>query len=155
MTSFSPGGACFGISYQKEILTIRITGFFIKTTLEGEIKTRFKGYGLTHCCAQEDFIISSHHSNNAVLCDQANGDLAWKFEDNKLQTPRTATVDENGCVLVIGETSNNVFNISSDGQNWREILNDIDKPYTIHHDKVSKLMVITNKTGLTKVFQKL
>ncbi|CAC5361365.1 unnamed protein product [Mytilus coruscus] len=154
LSSFSTIDECFGLSFLNEMLTIRITGSFLKTTLTGEIKTRFTGDGLTHCCAVDDRIISSHHSNNSVLCYQTNGDLVWQFQDPELQTPRDVAVDENGCVFVTGEKSNNLFAISPDGQSGREIFNALDKPYVIHFDKTSKLMVIANDTGSAKVYQK-
>ncbi|VDI63515.1 Hypothetical predicted protein [Mytilus galloprovincialis] len=84
-----------------------------------------------------------------------NGDLTWQFQDPKLQTPRDLTVDDTGFVLVIGETSNNVFAISPDGQIGREVLNNLDKPYAIDFDKTSKLMVITKITGSANVYQKM
>lgn len=63
-------------------------------------------------------------------------------------------MDENDCVFVIGGKSNKVFGISSDGQIGTEILNDLDKPYAIHFDKTSKLMVIANESGSIKVYKK-
>lgn len=155
ISSFTTDDMCYGISFLNGMLTMRITGNFLKTTLEGDIKTRIKADCKTHCCAIEDLIISSHCSNNSVLCFEADGDLAWQFQDPKLQAPRDVTVDENGCILVIGEKSNNLYAISSDGRNGREIINNLDNPYSIHFDKASKLMVITNKAGSAKVYQKM
>lgn len=60
-----------------------------------------------------------------MLCYKTNSDLAWQFKDPKLHIPRELTVAENGCVLVVGETSNNVFAISPDGQIGKELLNNL------------------------------
>ncbi|CAC5361361.1 unnamed protein product [Mytilus coruscus] len=143
LSSFSSEDTWFGLSFLNENVTIRITGTFLTTTLEGEIKSRVKGDGLTHCCAGEGCVLSSNYSNHSVLCYKTNGDLAWQFQNPKLQTPRDVTVDENGCVLVTGETSNKLFAISPNGQVWREILNNLDKPYAIEYDKASRLMPST------------
>ncbi|CAC5410900.1 unnamed protein product [Mytilus coruscus] len=155
LSSFSTSDNCYGLSFLNELLTLRITGSFITTTLTGKIKSTLEEADCsTYCCASEDCIISSNRTNHSVLCYKTNGDPAWQFQDQKLQTPRDVTVDENGCVLVVGAKSNNVFVISSDGQRGREILNDLDKPYTVHFDKTSKLMVVANRSGSAKVFTK-
>lgn len=154
LSSFSTADACYGLSCLNDMLTIRIPKYFVTTTLEGEIKNKIKTECTTHCCAVEDRIISSNHAHNSVLCYQGNGDLAWKFKDSKLQTPRDVTVDENECVFVTGEKSNNMFAISPDGQIGKEILENLDKPFAIHYDKKSELLVVTNKCGSAKVFQK-
>ncbi|CAC5361363.1 unnamed protein product [Mytilus coruscus] len=154
LSSFRTDGTCYGLSCLNEILTIRLTGFFLQTTLDGEIKNKFYGDCKTHCCAIEEYILSSNCFNDSVLCYKTNGDFAWQFQDPKLQTPRDVTVVENSCVLVVGEKSNNLFAISSDGQIGREIINNLDRPYSIHFDKTTKLMVITTDTGSAKVYQK-
>lgn len=75
--SFPTGDKCYGLSYLNEMLTIRIRGSFLRMTLEGEMIGKFKADCTTHCCAGEGCIISSHNSNNSVLCYGNYGDLAW------------------------------------------------------------------------------
>lgn len=152
MSSFSTGDPCFGLSFVNEILTIRITGSFLRMTLDCAITSTLQANCRTHCCATDDCILSSSYENNSVLCYKMNSDLAWQFHDPNLQYPCGVTVVEDGFVLASGEKSNNIFVISPDGQSGREILNTLDKPYAIHLDKASKLMVVVSRTGLVKLY---
>lgn len=108
MSSFRTDDMCFGLSCLNETLTIRITGSFLRTTLDGQIKSKFEADCLAQCCATDDCIISSKSLNNSVLCYKMNGDLSWQFQDPNLQYPGGVTVVEDGFVLVTGEKSNNI-----------------------------------------------
>ncbi|XP_052081063.1 uncharacterized protein LOC127719043 [Mytilus californianus] len=154
VSTFSTFDPCYGISFRNDTLTIRISGYFLLTTLSGEVKARLKAIGSTHCCTGEDSIFSSSSSSHRVLCFNNDGDLTWQFQDSKLQSPKDVAVDENGFVLAVGEISNNCFAISPDGQTGREILSNLDYPYSLAFDKTSKLMVITNKKGSVRVYNK-
>lgn len=154
LSTFSTVDPCYGISFLNDTLAIRISGFFLLTTIHGTVKAKLKAIGSTHCCAGEDNIFSSSSSSHKVLCFNKDGDLIWHFQDSKLQTPKDVVVDENGFLLAVGESSKNCFAISPDGKTGREIISNLDNPYSLDFDKTSKLMVITNKNGFVRVYHK-
>ncbi|CAC5399367.1 unnamed protein product [Mytilus coruscus] len=87
--------------------------------------------------------------DHSVVCCDRDGSRVWTFKDTSvLETPRDITVDNDGNLFVVGETSSNVVIISNDGKHHRQILTDEDglrKLSTIFFDKQTRKLLVANK----------
>ncbi|XP_052080361.1 uncharacterized protein LOC127718397 [Mytilus californianus] len=85
---------------------------------------------------------------NSVVCCDRDGSCVWTFRDTLvLKTPRGITVDNDGNVFVVGETSSNVVIISNDGKHHRQILTNKDglrAPSAIFFDKQTRTLLVAN-----------
>ncbi|CAG2229939.1 unnamed protein product [Mytilus edulis] len=68
-------------------------------------------------------IYYTNWSDHSVVCCDRNGSRVWRFKDTSvLKYPSGITVDNDGNVFVVGETTSNVILISNDGKIHRKIL---------------------------------
>ncbi|CAG2229940.1 unnamed protein product [Mytilus edulis] len=87
--------------------------------------------------------------DHSVVCCDYDGSRVWSFEDTSvLAIPGGITVDNDGNVFVVGQSSSNVAIISNDGKLHREILTDKDglrEPSAIFFDTQTKKLLVANK----------
>ncbi|XP_071149175.1 uncharacterized protein [Mytilus edulis] len=97
-----------------------------------------------------DKIYYTNWRDHSVVCCDHDGSRVWSFEDTSVLTiPGGITVDNDGNVFVVGQSSSNVAIISNDGKLHREILTDKDglrEPSAIFFDtQINKLLVANKK----------
>jgi DNA-binding beta-propeller fold protein YncE len=64
----------------------------------------------------------TNYRTHTVTCCDLHGKAQWEFKDERvLQSPRGISVDNEGNVYVVGNSSRNVVVISSDGQRHRQL----------------------------------
>lgn len=76
-----------------------------------------------------------------------DGNLMWKFENEKYKSLRHVTLDDEGNVYVTDRDSNTIVCVSKDAQHYREILTGSDglnKPFCIHFDKRENVLLVNN-----------
>ncbi|CAC5392937.1 unnamed protein product [Mytilus coruscus] len=88
----------------------------------------------------DDTIYHTNYQTNSVTCYDEHGKLQWTFKnENVLTTAHGISVDNDGNVYVVGQTSTNVVVLSADGQQHKEILTASDgltDPCSIDYCKV-------------------
>lgn len=99
---------------------------------------------------------NTYYKTNFVTCYDLQGTVKWKFKnENVLNGPRGISVDNDGNVYVIGNSSTNVTVVSADGQHHKEKLagrNDIVSPYSLNYDKRTNQLLIANYGKNTLIF---
>lgn len=90
---------------------------------------------------------SSYHYHTVVCCDM-QGTTQWTFKNEKvLKNPSGISADSDGNVYVVGNRTNNVVVISSDGRTHRELLsiNDgLKSPYSINFGRSTNHLLVAN-----------
>ncbi|CAG2223137.1 unnamed protein product [Mytilus edulis] len=93
-----------------------------------------------------DKIYLTNWRKNTVTCYNLQGNILWTFQKNGvLANPHGIDVDEIGNLYVVGTSSKNVVAISSDGQQYKEILSASDgliKPFSLHYSESKKQLLV-------------
>ncbi|CAC5383545.1 unnamed protein product [Mytilus coruscus] len=83
----------------------------------------------------------------AIYFCSLDGNLMWKFENEKYKSLRHVTSDDEGNVYVTDRNTNTVVVVSDDAKHYREILTESDglnKPFGIHFDKRENVLLVNN-----------
>jgi hypothetical protein len=93
-------------------------------------------------------VIYTDRTQKTINCCLFNGTPVWQFKnEDVLVIPRGITVDENGNVYVVGESTSNTVVISADGQYQKKILTSDDglnKPSAVCFDEPKKHLLVAN-----------
>ncbi|XP_071148327.1 E3 ubiquitin-protein ligase TRIM71-like [Mytilus edulis] len=145
-------GCSYGITHDHDSLFVCVGG-------RGIYKVNSADYTTSHVISCElpwgsyisvfnKKIYFTNGDSNSVACCDHNGARVWTFKDySVLKEPRGIAVDNDGNVLIVGESSSNVVIISKDGTHHKEILTKGDgllKPTAIFFDKQNKKLLVTN-----------
>jgi DNA-binding beta-propeller fold protein YncE len=84
------------------------------------------------------------------------GTTQWEFKDEwVLKGPCGISVDNDGNVYVVGNSSNNVVVISPDGQRYRELLSSMDgllHPVVLEYDKSTNRLLVVSESKSAFLF---
>ena len=98
-----------------------------------------------------DKIFQTNKINNSVTCYTINREKLWEFRDKSvLGKPIGVAVDNNCSIYVTSVNYNKVIVLSSDGKQWRQLLDQNDGmsgPYAIYIDKTTNNILINNLLG--------
>ncbi|XP_071148308.1 uncharacterized protein [Mytilus edulis] len=143
-------GPSFGITRDQDSLFVCVQGLGIYKvntvdyTTSHVISCNLPQY--SYVSVSNDKIYYTDNNDNSVVCYDRNGSRVWTFKDELvLKGPRGITLDNDGNVYVVGEKSSNVFIISSDGKQHKEILTKGDgllQPTAIFFDKEKRELLI-------------
>lgn len=138
------------VAYKKELLYVVIVGGKIEVlNLNGELTRSFSCpvlhvgaivIGSNRMFLNEDF-------KPTVYCCNLDGVVIWRFTNDKIKFPIRLTTDEYGDVFVTSQMPANVVVVSSDGQQYKELLTQTDglqMPTGIHYDKSSSCLLVCN-----------
>lgn len=91
-----------------------------------------------------------------VTCCDLNGTTKWIFKNQGvLRNPLGISLDNDGNIYVVGNSSNNVVLISPDGQYHRQILSKDDglvDPHVLHYDCSSNKLLVANQKNTAFLF---
>jgi sugar lactone lactonase YvrE len=90
----------------------------------------------------DQLLFCSEENQNDIKCFTPSGDVLWRFRHNSMLSPHQISVDRDGFIYVSCYKSNNIFVISSDGQNGKEILdsaNGLVNPTTLSKNNIFML----------------
>lgn len=172
---FKPGLAILNLQLQKKKTFIELPGRTYGVTKEGQsLFTCVQNQGIyeinltdfkttriircditssSHIAVYSDKIYYTDNNEDCVICCDREGLHIWTFKDvSVLQNPRGIAVDD-GNVFVVGEMTDNVITIASDGNSYRELLTKhqgLSSPSAIFVDRKKKNILVAN-TG-TKAF---
>ncbi|CAG2246607.1 unnamed protein product [Mytilus edulis] len=95
-----------------------------------------------------DKLFYTNFGNDSVTCCDYHGNMIWTFSDTRvLSSPLGISVDNDGCVFVVGYDTQNVVVISPDGQRCRQLLSRDDglkRPHVLHSDTSSNKLLVAN-----------
>ncbi|XP_071123276.1 uncharacterized protein [Mytilus edulis] len=118
--------------------------------------TKAKVTDLSYVATFRDNIFYTDCNDGNVTCIDFQGNVQWVFENESVLNAHFGiSVDRDGNVYVVGEYSNNVVVISSNGQTYRELLtseNGLNGPVVIHVDRPSCKMLVANRAGKAFVY---
>ncbi|CAC5386364.1 unnamed protein product [Mytilus coruscus] len=172
---FKPGLAILNLKQQKKKTFIELPGRTYGVTKDGQsLFTCVQNHGIyeinltdfktiriircditssSHIAVYADKIYYTDNNEDCVICCGRKGSHIWTFKDvSVLQNPRGIAVDD-GNVFIVGEMTDNVIAISSNGNNYRELLTKnegLSSPSAIFVDRKKKNILVAN-TG-TKAF---
>ncbi|CAC5388387.1 unnamed protein product [Mytilus coruscus] len=103
-------------------------------------------------CYVAHFGDKMYHTNNkteSVICYEQQGTVQWTFKNKSvLKNPCGISVDNDGNVYVVGNTSNNVVVISPDGKQHKKLLTASDglsKPYSLDFCRSTNRLLVANR----------
>jgi DNA-binding beta-propeller fold protein YncE len=95
-------------------------------------------------------------NTHTVTCCDLHGTTQWEFNDQRvLKCPCGISVDNEGNVYVVGNGSNNVVVISSDGQRHRQLLskrNGLARPAVLDYDRSTNNVLVVNDRDTAFLF---
>jgi DNA-binding beta-propeller fold protein YncE len=102
-----------------------------------------------YVATSRDKLYYTTFNTHTVTCCDLHGTTQWQFNDQRvLRRPFGISVDNEGNVYVVGNSSNNVVVISSDGQRHRQLLSYKDgllNPVVLDYDRsTNRLLVVNN-----------
>ena len=93
---------------------------------------------------------------HTVTCCDLHGTTQWEFNDERvLRAPHGISVDNDGNVYVVGNSTNNVAVISPDGQRHKQLLSDKDglvKPAVLDYDRLTNRLIVVNEKDTAFLF---
>ncbi|XP_063399122.1 uncharacterized protein LOC134683737 [Mytilus trossulus] len=117
-------------------------------------KTSVSDYSCVATFGDEIFYTNCKYNN--VTCADFQGKTRWMFKNETvLKSPFGISVDRDGNIYVVGKDSNNLVVISSNGQNYRELLtseNGLEAPVIVNVEKSSCKILVTNRKGKAFVY---
>ncbi|CAG2246605.1 unnamed protein product [Mytilus edulis] len=103
-----------------------------------------------------DKLFYTKFDNDSVTCCDYKGNTIWTFRDiSVLSAPLGISVDNDGCVYVVGFDSNNVVVISPDVQRCRQFLSREDGlsgPQVLHYDQSTNQLIVANRANHAFLF---
>jgi DNA-binding beta-propeller fold protein YncE len=103
-----------------------------------------------------DKLYYTNTNTNTVTCCDLHGTTQWEFKDERvLQDPLGISVDNDGNVYVVGNSTNNVVVISPDGQRHRQLLSSKDglsTPCVLNYDQSTNRLLVVNKRSTAFLF---
>ncbi|CAC5408464.1 unnamed protein product [Mytilus coruscus] len=98
-----------------------------------------------------DKLFYTNCDNNCVTCCDYHGNILWTFRNESvLLTPLGISVDNDGHVIVVGCSTQNVVVISPDGQRYRQLLsskNGLRCPQALHYDTSTSELLVANRSN--------
>ncbi|XP_071142107.1 uncharacterized protein [Mytilus edulis] len=159
-SEINTSGGCYGISYNDNNLYVVIdmsimhemdmTGTVIRTiTLPSN--------DINDITVDRDRLVCI--DKKTIHCCSLDGELLWKFENDKFQDLRSVTTDYEGNVYVINFSNYTVVVVSDDGKHFRELVTESDGlecPVGIYFDKKESVLLVSLLqfllVGVTEVF---
>lgn len=89
-------------------------------------------------------------NETSIYCCSLDGKLLWKFKDKMYQSLNRLTTDDENNVYVADLNSITVFFVSSDGNQYRELLSESDglnMTSLIHFDKKENVLLVCSNVG--------
>jgi DNA-binding beta-propeller fold protein YncE len=112
--------------------------------------------GLDYVATCRDKLYYTTFYPHTVTCCDLHGTTQWQFNDERvLQSPCGISVDNEGNVYVVGNSSNNVVVISSDGQRHRQLLSETDglvHPFVLDYDRSTNRLLVVNERDTAFLF---
>ncbi|XP_071126772.1 uncharacterized protein [Mytilus edulis] len=151
LKTYSLDSSCAGISYseQKIILCSTEKGILELNQHDGSVKTivsvPLDSYSRVALLGNKIYYTKLH--NESVTCCNLQGNIQWTFKNPEMACPFGVTVDTFGNVFVAGNYTCNVFVISSDGKQHKELLSAKDgvyMPSCLSYDRANNQLLVTN-----------
>ena len=112
--------------------------------------------GLDYVATSRDKLYYTNYNTHTVICCDLHGTTQWEFNDQRvLQRPCGISVDNEGNVYVVGNSSKNVVVISSDGQRHRQLLSNKDglvSPLVLDYDRSTNKLLVVNERDTAFLF---
>ena len=109
-----------------------------------------------YVATSRDKLYYTNYNTHTVTCCDLHGTTQWQFNDQRvLQYPCGISVDNEGNVYVVGDISNNVVVISSDGQRHRQLLSSKDglvRPAVLDYNRSTNNLLVVNDNDTAFLF---
>ncbi|XP_063399498.1 uncharacterized protein LOC134684146 [Mytilus trossulus] len=103
-----------------------------------------------------DKIYHTNNNSESVTCYDLQGTVEWTFQNERVLGGLVGiSVDNDGNVYVVGESSNNVVVISTDGQQYKEVAKDSDglfNPQCLDNNKNTNQLLVSNFSTTAMTF---
>lgn len=145
----STSDLCRGISYNDNNLYVVIGGCILHVmNLTGKIirTIPLPSDTIFDITVDRDRLVFVEYIS--IYCCSLDGNLIWKFENEKYQDFRRVTTDSEGNVYVTDLNTNTVVVVSADGRQYREILtesNGLNCPRGIYFEKPENVLVVCDR----------
>jgi len=98
----------------------------------------------------------TNYDTDTVTCCDLHGTTQWKFNNKRvIRAPLGISVDNDGNVYVVGNSTNNVVVISPDGQRHRQLLSNKDGlkyPKALNYDRSTNRLLVVNYANTAFLF---
>lgn len=144
-------GKCYGIDFVNNRIIVSMDKSNLLQMYDTNGKLLQQVYMPTkdfaYVVQNDQLLFCSEENQNDIKCFTPSGDVIWRFRHNSMLSPHQISVDRDGFIYVSCYKSNNIFVISSDGQNGKEILDSADglvNPSAIHISKDHNQILVCN-----------
>ena len=150
---------CYGIRhYSSELVVLCDDGF--STTeiqvlgLQGETKTTISMNKSGKSALKNPWYLALNPDGQQfyitdrgrLVCLDISGSVMFEYKDNNLENARGVTIDQQGLLYVCGTTSNNIFEVTSDGNSGKVFISetDITAPEAVCYSDEKRLLLVTS-----------
>ncbi|KAJ8319564.1 hypothetical protein KUTeg_002878 [Tegillarca granosa] len=116
------------------------------------IKTVTSGYYTEYitCTTDRIYLISGY---NKLVCLDMNGSQMFSYTNNNFSGGQGISVDKEGNIYCCGNWSNNIHQLTPDGQFIKLIVTDITQPRGISFDKTGERFLVTHGRNNVTVYE--
>ncbi|KAJ8307726.1 hypothetical protein KUTeg_014721 [Tegillarca granosa] len=115
------------------------------------IKTVTSGYNTNYITCTTDRIYLT--SDDELVCLDMNGSQMFSYTNNNFSIGRGISVDKDGNIYCCGYWSNNIHQLTPDGQFIKLIVTDITRPYGIAFVKTGERFLVTHDGNNVIVYE--
>ncbi|CAG2232508.1 unnamed protein product [Mytilus edulis] len=111
-----------------------------------------------YCCVATfgENIYQTNIQTYSVTCYDLQGTVKWKFQnEHVLKSLRGISIDNNGNVYVVGESSKTLVLLSANGQQYKTIVTASDgscSPMSLDYNKITNQLLVSNFSDKAMTF---
>ncbi|CAC5404683.1 unnamed protein product [Mytilus coruscus] len=142
------------------ITCARFKGLNILTNGSSEVINEIKikeMSSFSYVAAFDKVLYCTNRAHRTVTCSDITGTEVWTFKDESvMKFPRGITVDDDGNVYIVNQSSHSVIGISSDGKRCLDLLNAKDglyNPKVLYYDRSTNQLLVGNESETALLFQ--
>ena len=150
---------CYGIRYYSSELVVLCDDGFSKTEvqvlgLQGEIKRTFSMNKTGKSALRNPWYLALNPDGQRfyitdrgrLVCLDVSGTVMFEYKDTDLENARGVTIDSQGQLYVCGTSSNNIYEVSTDGNTGKVFISDIDitAPQAVCYNDEKRLLLVTS-----------
>ena len=150
---------CYGIRhYSSELVVLCDDGFSTTEVqvlgLQGETKTTISMNKSGKSALKNPWYLALNPDGQQfyitdrgrLVCLDISGSVMFEYKDNNLENARGVTIDHQGILYVCGTTSNNIFEVTADGNSGKVFISetDITAPEAVCYNDEKRLLLVTS-----------
>ena len=150
---------CYGISHYSSELVVLCDDGFSTTEVQvldllGEVKRTFSMNKSGKAALKNPWYLALNPDGQRfyitdrgrLVCLDVSGSVIFEFKDSNMENARGVTIDHQGQLYVCGTSSNNIFEVTADGNAGKVFISDTDitAPQAVCYNDEKRLLLVTS-----------